>query len=478
MSVTEIHGERTVDNSATGVTARRVYLTTWADRYTTSGTSPDIMPVFNQAHPDFDKCKVQKKVVEEYGGTDGAGPTHARVIIEYTTKTFGVISITANTISFADTDPDTILDSGSGFLDAGFVKGVITVTNSVSNDGNWTIDDGGVAAGALTLVIGDALTPEGAGALITITQENKQITKTIELSAQILSREADGIMEFPAKGNAGMTTIAFNDNGALPDTITDSAGNFLKNGLHKGTITVLTGSTTNDGTYTIVTVTAGTITLAAENELTTEAAGTSVSIDQEDIIKKPISVFVPQGVMVISKILDTFPFATINKLISKINHTAFYGEDTGTFMFLGCSAREEKNTEADNIWYLDYRFQYNQNGWNYFWNPDARKYEIVQVGDIMTYTNNTIAFDDNVPAADTITDSASNFLNYGFHVGEITVSGSVLNNATYNVVNVTAGTLTLASDDGLLPEVAGATVTISQINRIYNQSDFSALDVG
>ena len=75
--------------------------------------------------------------------------------------------ISANTISFANTNPDTILDAGAGFLAAGFAIGdVIHVNNSISNDGVYTIAN--VVAGTITLVAGDALTVEGAAGTIDI----------------------------------------------------------------------------------------------------------------------------------------------------------------------------------------------------------------------------------------------------------------------------------------------------------------------
>jgi hypothetical protein len=68
------------------------------------------------------------------------------------------------TIAFADDDPDKITDSGNGLVDAGFVAGdAVSVVGSTSNDDEYTIDAGGVAVGALTLVVGDTLTAEIAG---------------------------------------------------------------------------------------------------------------------------------------------------------------------------------------------------------------------------------------------------------------------------------------------------------------------------
>ncbi len=78
------------------------------------------------------------------------------------------------------------------------------------------------------------------------------------------------------------TTIAFNDNGAAPDTITDSGSGFLKAGFQPGDTLQVSGSASNNtvGPYyfTIATVTAGTITLLAKNALTTEAAGATVKL--------------------------------------------------------------------------------------------------------------------------------------------------------------------------------------------------------
>lgn len=73
----------------------------------------------------------------------------------------------------------------------------------------------------------------------------------------------------------------------------------------------------------------------------------------------------------------------------------------------------------------------------------------------------TIAFNENDPDPDTITDSASGFLVAGFQPGDqITVSGSALNNGTYVINSVTAGTITLISNNDLVNEGSGSTVKI------------------
>jgi VCBS repeat-containing protein len=72
--------------------------------------------------------------------------------------------------------------------------------------------------------------------------------------------------------NGTSTNLAFFDNGALPDTITDSGNGFVTAGFTVGQQLIVTGTTANDGVYTIAGVTAGTITLSAGHTLTAEAA--------------------------------------------------------------------------------------------------------------------------------------------------------------------------------------------------------------
>lgn len=73
-------------------------------------------------------------------------------------------------------------------------------------------------------------------------------------------------------------TIAFNENTESADTITDSGNGFLTAGFQAGDQITVSGSASNDGTYVIASVTAGTITLLARNDLATEAAGATVQI--------------------------------------------------------------------------------------------------------------------------------------------------------------------------------------------------------
>ena len=92
------------------------------------------------------------------------------------------------------------------------------------------------------------------------------------------------------------TTIAFSENDASADTITDSANGFLIAGFQAGDqITVSSTSGLNDGTYTIGSVVAGTITLLSRNDITTETAGAAGTVK----ITAPKTV--PDGVAVTVK---------------------------------------------------------------------------------------------------------------------------------------------------------------------------------
>ena len=87
-------------------------------------------------------------------------------------------------------------------------------------------------------------------------------------------------------------TIGFSENTADPDTITDSASGFLVAGFQPGDQITVSGSASNDGTYTIASVAAGTITLLGRNDLTTEAAGATVKITAPKTVPEGVGVTV------------------------------------------------------------------------------------------------------------------------------------------------------------------------------------------
>ena len=85
-------------------------------------------------------------------------------------------------------------------------------------------------------------------------------------------------------------TIGFTEGGADPDTITDSASGFLAAGFQPGDQITVQGSASNDGTYTIKSLVAGTITLEGRNDLATEAAGATVKLTAPKVVPDGVSV--------------------------------------------------------------------------------------------------------------------------------------------------------------------------------------------
>jgi hypothetical protein len=80
--------------------------------------------------------------------------------------------LTASTIAFVEggASKDTITDSGSGLVTAGFTQGMglIAEGSPLNSKRTFTIDTGGVAAGALTLITANDVTAENAGVPITL----------------------------------------------------------------------------------------------------------------------------------------------------------------------------------------------------------------------------------------------------------------------------------------------------------------------
>lgn len=97
--------------------------------------------------------------------------------------------------------------------------------------------------------------------------------------AEVASVTANTITK---KGYLAATTISFNDNGASPDTIEDSAAGFITAGFAVGDMIEITGSTSNNGVYEIKAITASIITLGNDPSLITEAAGASVVVGWEN----------------------------------------------------------------------------------------------------------------------------------------------------------------------------------------------------
>ena len=79
------------------------------------------------------------------------------------------------------------------------------------------------------------------------------------------------------------------------------------------------------------------------------------------------------------------------------------------------------------------------------------------------YSASTITFNDNGGSADTITDSASGFGDFGT-TDKIRIIGSASNDGDYQLTNSAAGTLTVATGS-FTAESAGQSITIYQIPK-------------
>ena len=89
------------------------------------------------------------------------------------------------------------------------------------------------------------------------------------------------------KGYILGTGIAFHENAPSADTITDTGNAFLDAGFSAADEITVSGSSNNDGTYTIDTVVAGTITLDSGDDLADEAAGAGVTIKTTEVTISP-----------------------------------------------------------------------------------------------------------------------------------------------------------------------------------------------
>lgn len=87
------------------------------------------------------------------------------------------------------------------------------------------------------------------------------------------------------------TDIAFVDGGEGEDTITQVAAKFLEIGLVAGDVITVSGSASNDGDHTIITVLAGTINVIT-GSLTGEEAGASVTISSSHDLAATYGVYI------------------------------------------------------------------------------------------------------------------------------------------------------------------------------------------
>ena len=269
-------------------------------------------------------------------------------------------------------------------------------------------------------------------------------------------------------------TIAFVDGGGGNDTITDSGSGFVTAGFKAGGLITVSGSTSNDGDYSIVSVIPGTITVNT-GLLTAEGAGDNVTI----FVAAP------------GQLLAGFFGWNFTDGIDVVESTDFVDGAVGFKRWL--AGLGDWTAEASGYWLTD-DFHHFMIGTEvrvrffvlhdddpnidtvYFYtglaivngiNVDSGTDKIVEEkitfqGSGKAVVSGTgIAFVDGGGGADTITHTGNGFIRAGFQAGDkFDVIGSANNDGEYTIVSLVEGTITLATGT-LTAEGAGADVVVS-----------------
>lgn len=141
-------------------------------------------------------------------------------------------------------------------------------------------DAAGIATGDMLIITETVSTHRGIYKIVSktndttlvINTEDRPFTTIGSIDAYITEPQ----MAFQYKWDditiSATTTLAFAD--ADPDTITRGGGSWVSDGIEVGDVITISGSTNNDGNYTVADVTSATVlTLVATDTLTTEGAG-------------------------------------------------------------------------------------------------------------------------------------------------------------------------------------------------------------
>ena len=125
------------------------------------------------------------------------------------------VECSAATLSFADTDPDTITRSSGDFTADGFFSGQkIVVSGSASNDGTYTIDT--VVALTITLVVGDSLAAEGPVAATLRGRSDPTLTNSFNVTTGAFEFGTSTIISNSVQGgNAAMLINEINGAGIV-----------------------------------------------------------------------------------------------------------------------------------------------------------------------------------------------------------------------------------------------------------------------
>ena len=269
-------------------------------------------------------------------------------------------------------------------------------------------------------------------------------------------------------------TLAFNDNDPSADTITDSGNAFVSSGFEVGDHITVSGSTSNDGTYLIGAVAAGTITLDAADTLTDEVAGDNVTIveaapgtqiagfynwslhDGVDLVE--VTDFGDVGIESNIPTINRWS-ATAEKYWQTDSHQEAWLATEKTVRFF---TLYNASPDVTTVYYFEGNAFISGIETNTPVGEIIEQTLTFQGSAGATIQGTGIAFVDSDP--DTITDTGSGFLTAGFAAGDrIKVWGSTDNDGDYTIASVTAGTITLIAADELTVEAAGAHVLIAAL---------------
>lgn len=165
-------------------------------------------------------------------GTSGTPSASNKFVTNDDTTNFA--TITGTTLAFVDSNPDTITDSGSGFVTAQFRQGQsITVSGSGSNNGTYTIES--VVAGTITLITGDTLVAEPAGATVTITTATANKLLRLKSDSKLPAVDASNITGNPALDASNMTGNPALDAGNMTNIPTNFATGQTSRSVSAGT---------------------------------------------------------------------------------------------------------------------------------------------------------------------------------------------------------------------------------------------------
>ncbi len=265
----------------------------------------------------------------------------------------------------------------------------------------------------------------------------------------------DGIANYALSATVTGTDIAFVDGGAGEDQITRTAADFVSAGFIVGNVFTVSGSASNDGSYTIISVTTDTINVAT-GSLEVEAVGASVTITWDTgctgLYIAYLDSIDPYDGSHLTPIYDGFDFGYVGA--------------TNKFSFLADKIPNYAGIDPGNLKVYYYQAQSIEN----------------VVGDILIGSGIlqakieeiTISFSDSNP--DTILDSNNGFVIAGFRSGQIITvnTTSEENDGTYTISTVTPGVITLIASDSLTMEDAATagTVTITTDTNLVSKADW------